>query len=458
MGYVRNRRALRWPARHAAQLVLPIVAALSSLAVAAASAAVPWNAVSVNQCCATTEGNVVELEAGELRWSGFAAKNTGLNIWQSTGSTKVHLGTAEPRDRSSVLFNPGPGDGAWISANRPGGLSNAPVNPGDTGVFRFRVLAPSVPRDYKEYFEPVADGAENGWLGSRIADGCYPDRWCGVHLIYRVRPQAPPALSIVEAPEVVAGPSAFRLVVDAGDNVGLARVVAVVDGDPAASQSVLWPAPDANIVDHTRFGLTGQLARKERLRFSFSPAGCAWPRGDHTVKVVAYDWLGQVDQVTRTFSIEPDPDCDGVSGSQDRCPTLPRRSTADADGCPPPSGRAARSSFLLASPGTGELGKLNKVAAAGVRGALAGAQVKAFCRPACGKAMRWRVRKDTRLFKIRGLIGKVIPDDTTIVVRVTLPRSANVYGRQWKWLVRDGARNTGGQCIEPGFAGRSGCG
>jgi len=453
MGYVTDR-----PGRRPAQFALLLAAALAVIGSTPASGAVPWSALSLNQCCATTGGNVVELEVGERRWSGFLARNTGLNTWNTAGSVEVRLGTAEGRDRQSPLFNPGPGDGAWISANRPTELLNAPVKPGGSGIFRFRVLAPDVPRDYKEYFEPVADDTDNGWMGSRISDGCYPDRWCGVHLIYRVRPQAPPAAAIVDAPDVLPGPAAFKVTVEATDNVGLDRITATVDGDPGTTQEEKMPSPDAKAFDHTKFGFESQLVSNRRAQFSFTPKGCAWPRGEHTVKVVAHDLLGQADQVTRTFSVEPDGDCDGVSGPRDRCPTLPAPSPSDADGCPPPSGRTARSTFVLAGPGSGPLRDLNKIADAGVRGVLAGAQVKVYCKPECGRPLRRRARKDTRLFRLKGLIGKVIPDDTTIVVRVTLPRAMNVYGRQWKWLVRDGARNTGGECVRPGFAGRSGCG
>lgn len=450
-------RLIRGRPRRTAFIALPAAVAVCALIAPSALAADAWSALSISQCCATSGGSVIEMEAGEGRWSGFVAKNTGLNTWQSTGSVKVRLGTAEARDRKSELFNPGPGAGSWISANRPTTVANAPVGPGGFGIFRFRVLAPDSPRDYKEYFEPVADEGFEGWMGSRISDGCFPDRWCGVHLIYRVRPRVPPSLAVVAAADVVPGPAAFKLTVDAGDNVGLDRVIATLDGDPATTQVEDMPAPDANAFDHPKYGEGGRLVGNRRLQFNFAPSGCSWSRGDHTVKVVAYDLLGQVDQVTKTFSVDPDGDCDGISGTDDKCPSLAAPSPDDADGCPPPSGRAARSTFVLAEPGAGRYRELNKIGDAGVRGVLAGTQVKVYCKPACGRPIKRRARKDTKLFKLKGLIGKVVADETTVVVRATLPRAMNVYGRQWKWLILDGARNRGGECVEPGFAGRDGC-
>ncbi|HEX8689374.1 MAG TPA: hypothetical protein VF729_03935 [Solirubrobacterales bacterium] len=399
---------------------------------------------------------MIEMEAGETRWSAFLARNIGLNTWQSTGSVKVHLGTDEPRDRKSPMFNPGPGDGAWISVNRPTGLAKAPVGPGGTGIFRFRVLAPTTPKDYKEYFEPVADGPGGGWMGAMISQGCYPDRWCAAHLIYRVRAQVPPQVSFSDLPARIAAGAALDLTTSASDNVGLDRVVVSVDGDSSGAQADDPPQPDVNAFDTTRFGVVAELFKSRESRFSFS-RDCRWSLGEHTVKVLAYDLLGQVDQVTRSFTVLSDRDCDGVDDGGDACPDEATRSSSDPDGCPPPHGVAARSTVFSAAPGTGSKQDKNKIKHAIVRGVLGGATVVAFCRPSCGQPTELDIRRDRHAVRLKRLEGKVVEDGTRVVFRVTLPRSRNVFGRQWTWLAKNGPKGPRRQCLRPGSRQPLGC-
>lgn len=416
-----------------------------------------WSALFANQCCVTEGGSVVELEAGEIRWSGFAARNVGLSTWSSSGTSPVRLATAEPRGRNSPLFYFGPGEGAWLSPSRPAAMSPASVEPGYTAVFRFKV-APSSPGIYKEYFEPVADGASETWLGTSLAEGCTAERWCGAHLVYRVNPREPPGTSIVDLPESIAAGSPLHLTAEASDNTGIERVVAGVDGNAVTTKVDQLPHPDSHIADLASFGFGELLVKSRRSTFVFSPPqSCRWSLGDHTMKVQAYDHSGQVDQVSRTFVALADRDCDGVADKVDDCPTIAappvRRS-----GCPHPSARAARVTALYAAAGVdGDRGK-NKITAAVIRGVTAGARVEVFCRPRCGRELRSRTRRDNATVKFPEIAGKIVPNGTRIVFRATMPRRRNIFGRQWTWRLKNGPLGPKTKCLAPGLAGHLGCG
>jgi hypothetical protein len=86
--------------------------------------------------------------AGQTIPSYIELKNTGAATWDSS----THLGTTQPRDRTSVFA-----DSTWLSPNRPSGVSGT-VAPGATYKFTFDLHAPATPGNYLEYFNVVQEG------------------------------------------------------------------------------------------------------------------------------------------------------------------------------------------------------------------------------------------------------------------------------------------------------------
>jgi hypothetical protein len=82
------------------------------------------------------------------------ARNIGYQTWSQSN---LHLGTSNPNDRSSQLY-----DGSWLSPVRPAGLVEVSVAPGETGTFNFTLHTPQQTGTYNEYFNLVADGIT--WL------------------------------------------------------------------------------------------------------------------------------------------------------------------------------------------------------------------------------------------------------------------------------------------------------
>lgn len=123
----------------------------------------PWGAQYAGQSAfpALTSGNAA------TAYVDF--QNSGSQTWHSDGASPVRLGTSHPKDRSSALANFG-----WINPTRPASFAGKMVNgnlvattsiePGETGRFPVTVTAPNVSQTttYREYFQPVAEGAQ--WM------------------------------------------------------------------------------------------------------------------------------------------------------------------------------------------------------------------------------------------------------------------------------------------------------
>ncbi|HEY5240486.1 MAG TPA: CHAP domain-containing protein [Polyangiaceae bacterium] len=88
------------------------------------------------------------MTAGQTIPSYIEMKNTGSVAWDS----KTHLGTTQPRDRTSVFA-----DSTWLAPNRPAGVTGS-VAVGASYKFAFDLHAPSKPGTYLEYFNLVEDG------------------------------------------------------------------------------------------------------------------------------------------------------------------------------------------------------------------------------------------------------------------------------------------------------------
>lgn len=88
-------------------------------------------------------------------WAKF--KNTGTATWYNYGSNPMHLATDHPQDRNSVFYY-----NSWLSQNRPAGMTESVVKPGEYGTFELTIKTPSYNGTYTEYFRPVAEGLT--WL------------------------------------------------------------------------------------------------------------------------------------------------------------------------------------------------------------------------------------------------------------------------------------------------------
>ncbi|MFA6511826.1 MAG: SpoIID/LytB domain-containing protein [Patescibacteria group bacterium] len=101
---------------------------------------------------------VVRLEPGRAFTLEVKFKNTGTATWQNAGEHFVALNVAEPAGRTSQFRH-----SFWREyAYRPTRLMEPSVAPGETGTFRFAVLAPDAPGRYTESFALVAENLE--WI------------------------------------------------------------------------------------------------------------------------------------------------------------------------------------------------------------------------------------------------------------------------------------------------------
>jgi len=98
--------------------------------------------------------NLSNFIPGRRYYTVLQFKNTGNQTWQQNN---LRLGTSSPGDRASQFY-----DSSWISPNRAATIDQASVAPGETGSFSFWMTVPPKQGDYKEYFDPVAEGIT--WL------------------------------------------------------------------------------------------------------------------------------------------------------------------------------------------------------------------------------------------------------------------------------------------------------
>jgi lysozyme len=116
---------------------------------AGGSGAAEYGAAYVSQSwpLATT---TMQMTVNQTLPANIVLKNIGTKSWD--GAT--HLGTTEPRDRTSPFAAPD-----WISPNRLAGLpAGMTVPPGGTFEFKFDFHAPSTPGMYDEHYGVVEDG------------------------------------------------------------------------------------------------------------------------------------------------------------------------------------------------------------------------------------------------------------------------------------------------------------
>jgi MYXO-CTERM domain-containing protein len=107
----------------------------------------PYGAAFVSQTFPLAS-TALTMFAGQTLPASITLKNIGSKTWDSS----THLGTTQPRDRTSVFA-----DGSWLGPDRPAGVSGT-VAPGATFAFAFNFHAPSKVGTYLEYFDLVQEG------------------------------------------------------------------------------------------------------------------------------------------------------------------------------------------------------------------------------------------------------------------------------------------------------------
>jgi len=85
-------------------------------------------------------------------------RNSGTAIWSKSGANPVRLGNSNPQDRGSAFMG---------GQNLRTSLVNSTVRPGQNGVFKITLTAPSSGGTYVETFRPLAEGLT--WMGNDVS-------------------------------------------------------------------------------------------------------------------------------------------------------------------------------------------------------------------------------------------------------------------------------------------------
>ena len=105
------------------------------------------------------KANLLNTGKGTRLYMYLKVQNTGNTTWDKSN---LHLATTGPVDRNSDMY-----DSTWLGPNRPAGMRETSVAPGEYATLGFWINA-SKTGVYKEYFNLVADGVS--WFTDI---GCY---------------------------------------------------------------------------------------------------------------------------------------------------------------------------------------------------------------------------------------------------------------------------------------------
>lgn len=105
----------------------------------------------------TTPVNMNNLAAGQNIYIELKVKNESATVWQKDGTYPARLGTSRNQDRMSASCLP-----SWITCNRPAGMTEDKVYPGQDATFAFNMKAPTQKGEHREYFKPVLEW--KGWM------------------------------------------------------------------------------------------------------------------------------------------------------------------------------------------------------------------------------------------------------------------------------------------------------
>jgi len=103
----------------------------------------------------------IALAKGKGKYITVKFKNTGNTVWKKKGFNAVHLGTSNPTDRKSSLY-----DNSWLNKYRLTELEEEEIMPGEVGTFKFKITS-NVSGKFQEDFQLVMENF--GWIiGSNI--------------------------------------------------------------------------------------------------------------------------------------------------------------------------------------------------------------------------------------------------------------------------------------------------
>jgi hypothetical protein len=454
------------------------------------SAAPPvWEAAYANECCTNTgPAPIIEVEEGEYRWSSFEAKNSGTGAWKPS---YVFLGTAgecqgsdcvpsSGRDTPSVFYwsDGDSTDGSWLKDIRPTALA-ADTGPGGYGYFRYRVHAPKIPdsstyQDFREYFEPVAEGSSlppgtsPSWMGQGVFIGCDAGSWCGAHLIYRVYQSEAPTISVQSAPDVPQGAD-LPITLNVGDNVGLSTVGLNVAGHSVPTKTYPSPdAPNADLIPNTSYEVLLTPQDTPTLILPKSVVGtldagvgvppkrvCRSCSRSYPFTATVSDFAPNTASTLGSVKVLADFDKDGVSDRQDVCPTLRRERKSETNGCPPPKGFVVKDAIenlvtTTVNPGN----KTTQSAELQAQTVKKGVKLVVRCH-GCSRAKEKTHHRRREVVMRNRLHHKALTHGTKIKLKATTKRSKNVFGKWFSWRLKKshiGSKDSG--CLAPGPNGR----
>jgi hypothetical protein len=102
--------------------------------------------------------NTTPVNGGQSIYLRVEAQNTGSRTWTPDGPNPVRLGTSNPQDRASPLYD----NASWITPARVVNISQPTVAPGEIGSFDFKIKVPinstGKEKEYREYFNPLSEG------------------------------------------------------------------------------------------------------------------------------------------------------------------------------------------------------------------------------------------------------------------------------------------------------------
>ena len=96
---------------------------------------------------------IVRMKPGDSTIARLWLKNIGTATWLKDSNHPVMLGTDHPFDRAGLLY----AEGIWPFVNRPAGMVERAVHPGETATFEVVLHAPTIPGRYREWVRPVAE-------------------------------------------------------------------------------------------------------------------------------------------------------------------------------------------------------------------------------------------------------------------------------------------------------------
>lgn len=83
--------------------------------------------------------------------------NRSATTWTNSGPNPVRLGTTNPENHNSFIYDP-----SWISGDRATTTTQSTVAPGQVGDFQFYIQTPSQNGVFREYLKPVIE--LQGWM------------------------------------------------------------------------------------------------------------------------------------------------------------------------------------------------------------------------------------------------------------------------------------------------------